>query len=135
MFISDIKKIVSTLLFNWTNKRWVITFTKKKGNPTKKQFEKNQGITNFNFNDIHLNDAKVVKDRETLLELLPKNGVVCELGVNKGRFSEKILKSEHEYSHDNSDTKENTSLKKPTKLKKAKSVAKTPNKVKKVSKK
>ena len=54
--------------------------------------QKNKGITNFNFNDIHLNDAKVVKDRETLLELLPKNGVVCELGVNKGRFSEKILK-------------------------------------------
>ena len=24
--------------------------------------QKNQGITNFNFNDIHLNDTKVLKD-------------------------------------------------------------------------
>ncbi len=28
------------MLFEWTNKRWVITFTKKIGDPTKKQIEK-----------------------------------------------------------------------------------------------
>ncbi len=28
------------MLFEWTNKRWVITFTKKIGSPTKKQVEK-----------------------------------------------------------------------------------------------
>jgi len=54
--------------------------------------QKNKGIISVNFDDIHLIDTKVLKDRETLLENLPKGGIVCELGVNKGDFSEKILK-------------------------------------------
>jgi len=33
-------KNLSLMLFEWTNKRWVITFTKKIGSPTKKQIEK-----------------------------------------------------------------------------------------------
>ena len=33
-------KNLSLMLFEWTNKRWVITFTKKIGSPTKKQVEK-----------------------------------------------------------------------------------------------
>ena len=36
-------------------------------------------------------NLRVVTDRETLLGLLPKHGVVAELGVNKGDFSATIL--------------------------------------------
>ena len=69
-----------------------------------------------------------------IIESIKSKAIITKKEISKDE-AEKILKSAHEYSHDHSDTKENTSLKKPTKLKKAKSVAKTPNKVKKVSKK
>ena len=36
-------------------------------------------------------DARVVADRSQLLELLPKNGRVAEIGVEYGRFTKKIL--------------------------------------------
>ncbi|MCS4434564.1 class I SAM-dependent methyltransferase [Aquiflexum gelatinilyticum] len=42
-------------------------------------------------NMVHVQNIKVVPTREELLALLPKNGVVAELGVDKGGFSEKIL--------------------------------------------
>lgn len=34
---------------------------------------------------------QTLADRETLLAILPKHGIVAELGVNRGDFSEKIL--------------------------------------------
>ena len=39
----------------------------------------------------HLRDAKLLPAREDLLQLLPKGGVVAELGVDHGEFSEEIL--------------------------------------------
>ena len=39
----------------------------------------------------HINNLKVVIDREILLKFLPKNGIIAELGVDQGDFSNKIL--------------------------------------------
>lgn len=39
----------------------------------------------------HIKNLKVILTREDLLELLPKHGIVAELGVDNGSFSEKIL--------------------------------------------
>ena len=45
----------------------------------------------FEIQNKHLVNAKMLPNREQLLENLPKNGIVAELGVDNGRFSEKIL--------------------------------------------
>jgi hypothetical protein len=39
----------------------------------------------------HLSGTRVLPDRETMLTTLPQNGVVAEVGVADGRFSECIL--------------------------------------------
>ena len=39
----------------------------------------------------HIKDLKVILNRENLLKLLPKKGVVAEIGVDLGDFSERIL--------------------------------------------
>jgi hypothetical protein len=40
---------------------------------------------------MHVSNARLLTSREELLELLPKNGVVAELGVDEGHFSKKIF--------------------------------------------
>lgn len=42
--------------------------------------------------EVHILNLKALTCREALLECLPKGGVVAELGVDFGGFSEKILK-------------------------------------------
>ncbi len=49
-------------------------------------------IPRNNLNIDHLVNAKLLPDRDTLLTLLPKGGIVAELGVDEGNFSSKILK-------------------------------------------
>lgn len=39
----------------------------------------------------HVQNAKLLATREQMLSLLPKNGMVAELGVDHGEFSQKIL--------------------------------------------
>lgn len=39
----------------------------------------------------NIQNARLLATREQLLSLLPKNGIVAELGVDKGDFSKKIL--------------------------------------------
>ncbi len=39
----------------------------------------------------HIEDTKLVPNRTVLLEHFPKNAVVAEVGVDEGRYSEKIL--------------------------------------------
>ena len=39
----------------------------------------------------HLQNCRVLTTREAMLELFPKGGVVTEVGVNKGEFSQSIL--------------------------------------------
>ena len=39
----------------------------------------------------HISSLRALVNRKALLEILPKNAVVAELGVNKGDFSLQIL--------------------------------------------
>ncbi|MBK8635151.1 MAG: class I SAM-dependent methyltransferase [Saprospiraceae bacterium] len=48
-------------------------------------------IPKINLQNQHLVNAKLLANREALLALLPKEGVVAELGVDEGKFSEKII--------------------------------------------
>ena len=46
----------------------------------------------FELEEKHLKNLKVVSNRMALLKKLPSNGVVAEIGVDEGNFSEQILK-------------------------------------------
>lgn len=50
-----------------------------------------EGYNFVELGDEYFVNTKVLSNRERLLEYMPKNGVVAELGVNEGDFSEKIL--------------------------------------------
>ncbi|MCS4116156.1 hypothetical protein [Salinibacter ruber] len=43
----------------------------------------------------HIDNIKVLSDRASLLNHLPENGLVAELGVDLGEFSEEILSRSH----------------------------------------
>lgn len=45
----------------------------------------------INLPESHLENCKLLPDRDRLLSFLPKSGVVAELGVDKGDFSKRIL--------------------------------------------
>lgn len=64
----------------------------------KQQFLSNLIIINDNIpgNEIkqaNINNLKALLNREELLKLLPKNAIVAEVGVDKGFFSELIIKT------------------------------------------
>jgi hypothetical protein len=48
-------------------------------------------IPKFELEKKHIENARLIVDRAELLRILPKNGVVAELGVDEGDFSEMIL--------------------------------------------
>jgi hypothetical protein len=48
-------------------------------------------MTIYNLEKKHINNTKLLVNRLELLEVLPKNGVVAELGVDTGDFSQEIL--------------------------------------------
>jgi len=48
-------------------------------------------IPKYELSEKNLVNLKALLNREQLLRLLPKNGIVAEIGVDKGEFSEKIL--------------------------------------------
>lgn len=48
-------------------------------------------MPNIELSEKHIANTKLVTTREQLLRLLPKGGVVAEIGVNEGEFSEAIL--------------------------------------------
>ena len=50
-----------------------------------------QAIPKHELSDIHLKNAKLITTREELLRTLPQNGIVAELGVDEGDFSNLIL--------------------------------------------
>lgn len=50
-----------------------------------------QNIPKFEISDMHIKNASLITTREELLRILPKNGVVGELGVDEGDFSNLIL--------------------------------------------
>lgn len=48
-------------------------------------------IPKLEIEEKHIKNAKLLSNRKELLKLLPKGGVVAELGVDNGDFSEEIL--------------------------------------------
>jgi hypothetical protein len=48
-------------------------------------------IPKYNIDNKHIANTKFLKNREAMLALLPKEGVVAELGVDEGGFSGKIM--------------------------------------------
>lgn len=48
-------------------------------------------IPKYEIADKHIKNAKLITTREELLKFLPQNGVVAELGVDEGNFSQLIL--------------------------------------------
>jgi hypothetical protein len=50
-------------------------------------------IPKYELETKHIKNARIIVNREAMLELFPKNGIVAELGVDKGDFSEIILKT------------------------------------------
>lgn len=70
-------------------KKVIILLFKKITNIYWKQMRKNTPIVELH--DKHIKNTKILLNREKLLSLLPKNGVVCELGVDMGCFSKKII--------------------------------------------
>ena len=48
-------------------------------------------IPNFQLENKHLENCKVLKDRNSVLDNLPKHSICVELGVEDGNFSEEII--------------------------------------------
>ncbi|MEP2771242.1 MAG: class I SAM-dependent methyltransferase [Fulvivirga sp.] len=48
-------------------------------------------IPKYELEAIHIKNTQILLDRKQLLEKLPKNSIVAEIGVNKGEFSAEIL--------------------------------------------
>ena len=62
--------------------------------PEKERIKKDiKKLPNCRFNQENINGCKTVLNRLELIKLMPKNGIVAELGVDKGNFSEIILKN------------------------------------------
>lgn len=57
-----------------------------------RQIEINSSIPKYHLEMIHVQNAKLLSDREELLKLLPKNSICAEIGVNEGEFSQEIIK-------------------------------------------
>jgi len=53
--------------------------------------QKSKQIPKRNLEKKHIENSRLLTGRKALLELLPKQGVIAELGVDEGNFSEAIL--------------------------------------------
>ncbi|WP_217643109.1 class I SAM-dependent methyltransferase [Algoriphagus ornithinivorans] len=56
------------------------------------QVQQSEKLPKVQIDEKSLKSARLLPNREALLELFPRGGVVAELGVDQGGFSEKILK-------------------------------------------
>ncbi len=57
----------------------------------RRKAQENELIPKVDLEEKHVKNTRYIADRFKLLELLPKNAVVAELGVDQGEFSEKII--------------------------------------------
>jgi hypothetical protein len=71
--------------------RKIIKNTLPHGIGLKIQENRTKKLPKICINDRHVTNAKLVTNRESILNLLPKNSVGAELGVGSGDFSEDIL--------------------------------------------
>lgn len=67
----------------------IITLSNRITRPWKQKMYKD--LPAEDFKDEHVAHLVSLKDRSSLLKQLPKHGVVAEIGVNEGDFSEEIL--------------------------------------------
>ena len=69
------------------------TFYKTVIKPIAKKVNTNNSekIPKYEIKKNHIKNAKLITTREELLRILPQNGVVAELGVDEGGFSQMIL--------------------------------------------
>ncbi|GAB3219665.1 class I SAM-dependent methyltransferase [Algoriphagus aestuariicola] len=58
---------------------------------SKVQSKVDSTIPKFDLQKKHLANVKLLPNRTVLLESLPKNGFIAELGVNRGEFSQQIM--------------------------------------------
>ncbi|MCX6239040.1 MAG: class I SAM-dependent methyltransferase [Bacteroidia bacterium] len=58
----------------------------------KQRYENEKYIPKYELQQKHIQNLKVLLNRESLLTFLPKNAICTEIGVNIGDFSEMILK-------------------------------------------
>lgn len=54
-----------------------------------------ESVPKYELGPKHIANLRAVENRSQLLELMPRNGIAAEIGVNKGDFSEEILKRSH----------------------------------------
>lgn len=81
-------KVISKLIPEFLKKRISNNARNSILNSLKKQSD---GIPQPQISSESISSARLLPTREILLKHLPKNGVVAELGVDRGEFSEKIL--------------------------------------------
>jgi hypothetical protein len=69
------------------------TFYKTVIKPIAKKVNTNNSekIPKYEIKKNHIKNAKLITTREELLRILPQNGIVAELGVDEGGFSQMIL--------------------------------------------
>lgn len=56
-----------------------------------RKLAESKSIPYYELQEKHIENLKVLVNRDVLLEKMPKNSVVAEIGVDKGEFSEMIL--------------------------------------------
>ena len=80
-----LKKIIPRQLYQPLKNRYI---TRK----IHKRETKTAGVPRIMLIDTHIHRLRIITDRVKLLELLPKHGIVAEVGVFRGEYSELILK-------------------------------------------
>ncbi len=68
----------------------ILNFSKRK--LTLKNIENKDNTTFAKLERKHFKNCRLILDRNALLDSLPKNGIVAEMGVDQGNFSEEILR-------------------------------------------
>lgn len=84
-----IKKIIPKSIKRKLLNHYDLIFKKKHSNETD-YFEIK--VPKYNLDVKHLINLKGIVNRQELLKILPKNGIVAELGVDEGHFTKEILK-------------------------------------------
>lgn len=80
-----IRKMINSVRNRKTHQAWYNIFLQQR-------YEKEKHIPKYDLQGKHIQNLKVILNRESLLDVLPKNGICAEIGVDEGVFSEMILK-------------------------------------------
>ena len=86
---NSIKKIIPWALKKKLSENYLEVFRK---NHREKYLRREKQIPHLELEDKHLKSLTALPNRVSLLEKLPKGGIVAEIGVDTGEFSELILR-------------------------------------------